>query len=239
MTQNTNSSRIVNWGGYLAITLLLLLLVSVLTTRAGMWQQGLMLYALCCAGAAVALGIFLLCSVLPGFATMRRSLLMRSLLVIPGTLLFVGILSGGDYPQIHDITTDVADPPVFTMAGEIRDKTANSLEIDPKTIAQQLAAYPGIQTVHSKLNFTQAYAQAEKVATDLGWKITRADSKAGEIEAVDTTKIMAFKDDIVIRVRRAGDDSVVDLRSASRVGRSDLGANAKRIQNFVSQFKLP
>ncbi len=239
MNQNTSGSKIVNWGGYLAITLLVLLLVSVFTIRAGMWQQGLVLYALCSIGAAATLAVFLLCLVLPGFATQRRLLLKRSLLVIPGTLLFLGILSGGKYPQIHDITTDVEDPPVFAMAGEIRDKTANSLELDPQTITQQLAAYPGIQTVRSKLEFAQAYAQAEKVAADMGWKITRADPVAGEIEAVDSTKIMAFKDDIVIRVRITDNGSVIDLRSASRVGRSDMGANAKRIRRFITNFKSP
>ena len=237
MNQNTSDSKIVNWGGYLAITLLILLVVSVLTIRAGVWQQGLVLYALCCLGAAATLAVFLICLVLPAFATLRRPLLMRSLLVLPGTLLILGVLGGGTYPQIHDISTDVADPPVFAMAAEIRDKTANSLELNEQTIAQQLAAYPDIQSVHSKLDFVQAYAQAEKVAANLGWDIIRSDPVAGELEAVDTTKIMAFKDDVIIRVRRADGGSVVDLRSASRVGRSDMGANAKRIRNFVAQFK--
>ena len=237
MDQKTSDSKIVNWGGYLAITLLILLVLSIFIVRAGMWQQGLALYALCSVGAAITLGVFVLCLVLPGFAAMRRPLLMRSLLVLPGTLLFLGILTGGKYPQIHDITTDVADPPVFAMAGEIRDKTAISLELNPQTIEQQLTAYPGIQTMHSHLEFAAAYTQAEKVAIDLGWEITRADSTVGEIEAVETTRIMAFKDDIVIRVRRADDGTVVDLRSASRVGRSDMGANAKRIRNFMAHFK--
>ncbi|MFT5709858.1 MAG: hypothetical protein ACI8QT_000545 [Halioglobus sp.] len=239
MKQNTSDSKIVNWGGYLAISLLILLVLSIFIVRAGMWQQGLALYALCSVGAAITLGVFALCLVLPGFAALRRPLLMRSLLLLPGTLLFLGILTGGKYPQIHDITTDVADPPVFAMAGEIRDKSANSLELDPQTIQQQLSAYPDIQTVHSNLDFAQAYAQAEKVAANLGWEITRANRLSGEIEAVDTTKIMAFKDDIVIRVRRAEDGSVVDLRSASRVGKSDMGANSKRIRSFMAQFKLP
>lgn len=237
MDQKTSDSKIVNWGGYLAIALLILLVLSVFTVRAGMWQQGLALYALCSVGAAITLAVFVLCLVLPGFAALRRPLLMRSLLVLPGTLLFLGILTGGKYPQIHDITTDVADPPVFAMAGVIRDKSANSLELDQQTIEQQLTAYPGIQTIHSHLEFAPAFAQAEKVATDLGWKITRADSTVGEIEAVETTRIMAFKDDIVIRVRRADDGTVVDLRSASRVGRSDMGANAKRIRSFMAHFK--
>jgi uncharacterized protein (DUF1499 family) len=239
MNQSKSESKIINWGGYVAITLLILLVVSVLTIRAGMWQQGLVLYALCAIGAAITLGVFLLCMVLPGFATQRRPLLMRSLLVLPGTLLFLAIFTGGKYPQIHDITTDAIDPPVFAMAVEIRDETANSLELDQQTIAQQLEAYPGIQSVHSELDFALAYVQAEKVAANLGWDITRADPVAGEIEAVDTTKIMAFKDDIVIRIRRTDEGSVVDLRSASRVGRSDMGANAKRIRSFVAQFKLP
>lgn len=239
MKQNKSDSKIVNWGGYLSIALLILLLVSVATIRAGMWQQGLVLYALCAVGAALTLAIFLLCMALPSFAKLRRPLLARSLLVLPGTLLFLSIVGGDKHPSIHDITTDVTDPPVFVMTSEIRDKTANSLELDQETIALQLTAYPDISSVRSPLSFEQAYAQAEKVAAKLDWDITRADPVAGEIEAVDTTKIMAFKDDIIVRVRRVDNGSVIDLRSASRVGRSDMGANAARIRSFVDQFKQP
>ena len=59
----------------------------------------------------------------------------------------------------------------------------------------------------------------------------------GIIEAVDTTAIMAFKDDIVIRVRTGAQGTMVDLRSVSRVGQGDIGANAQRIRDFTAAFQ--
>ncbi len=78
---------------------------------------------------------------------------------------------------------------------------SNSLEIDQTVIAQQQQAYPDLQTIVSPLPLDEAYSLALQVATDLGWEIYHQDRNAGVIEAVDTTRIMAFKDDVVIRLR--------------------------------------
>jgi len=229
--------KIVYWGGYLALTLLLALVISVFSVRAGLWQQGLLLYAVCCLGAALLVGVFTICMALPGFSPWRRHLVIRSLAVLPGTLLFLSLLmSRGDYPEIHDITTDVLSPPVFTQALKIRDKTANSLAISTDTIQLQEAAYPDLKTSHTTLSLNQAFAQATSVAESMGWEITLSDSEAGLIEAVATTTVMAFKDDIIIRLVPTEDGTLIDLRSASRVGQSDLGANAKRIREYMLRF---
>ena len=236
--EQPSASKIVSWGGYLALTLLLALILSVFCVRAGMWQQGLMLYALCCVGAAGLLIVFAICMALPGFSPWRRQLATRSLVVLPGTLLFASLLmTRGDYPVIHDITTDVIDPPAFTQALKMRDKSANSLVINADTLQLQQTAYPDIKTSHSTMEFASAFEQATSVATKMGWKITFSDPGAGIIEAVATTAVMAFKDDIVIRLRPAERGTHIDLRSASRVGQSDLGANAKRIREFMRRYK--
>ena len=78
--------------------------------------------------------------------------------------------------------------------------------------------------------------RAGVIARELGWEIYREDLNAGYIEAVDTTAIMGFKDDIVIRLRTNAEGTLVDLRSVSRVGVGDLGANVSRINAFVEQF---
>ena len=70
-------------------------------------------------------------------------------------------------------------------------------------------------------------------AQAMGLRIVSSDAKQGRIEAVDTTFWFGFKDDVVIRCQ----DFRVDLRSISRVGRSDLGANAKRIEQFIEIFQ--
>jgi uncharacterized protein (DUF1499 family) len=239
MEEQVQTSKIVNWGGYLAVTLLLTLVVSVMSVRAGMWQQGLVLYALSALGAAGVLAVLAFCMALPGFSPWRRHLLIRIVAVLPGTLLFLSILSTrGDYPVIHDITTDLTNPPIFTHALKIRGKSANPLALNEQTIQSQQDAYPDIKTGHSTLNSAEAFGQATAVVNEMGWEITLSDPDAGLIEAVATTAIMAFKDDIAIRLTATEGGTLIDLRSVSRVGKSDLGANAGRIREFMRLYNL-
>ena len=238
MKQQIKAPHLVNWIGYLAITFLLLLPVAVLTVRAGAWQQGLLLYALSCLGCLLLVLLAVVLLLLPRFAPWRSSIGWRASLALPGTLLMLAVLSsGGDYPPIHDISTDVQDPPIFAMAEQQRGASANSLEIDSDVIAQQQSAYPDLQTLRSSMSIDAAFDRALQVATDMGWEVYHQDRNAGVIEAVDTTAIMAFKDDIVIRVRSNAQGTLLDLRSVSRVGMGDIGANAKRIRAFQQAFE--
>ena len=237
MSSTDSTPRTVTWLGYLALTLLLVLPVSVLTVRSGAWQQGLLLYAIACAGAALILLVALVMLVLPALKSARGGILKRALLVVPGTVLMLSLLGNrGDIPPIHDITTDTINPPEFVAAIAARGSDANPLDIKPDTIAQQKTAYPDISPVIIDTNTSEAFTQSVAAAKALGWEIIAQDAEAGTLEAVDTTAIMAFKDDIAIRIRSEGDSSVIDLRSVSRVGVSDLGANAKRIRAFKAQF---
>lgn len=238
MKQQIKTPHLVNWVGYLAITFLLLLPVAVLTVRAGVWQQGLLLYALSCLGCLMLVLLAVVLLLLPRFAPWRSSIAWRASLALPGTLLMLAVLSsGGDYPPIHDISTDVQDPPIFAMAEQQRGAGANSLDIDNDVIAQQQTAYPDLQTLRSTMSIDAAFDRALQVATDMGWEVYHQDRNAGVIEAVDTTAIMAFKDDIVIRVRSNAQGTLLDLRSVSRVGMGDIGANAKRIRAFQQAFE--
>jgi uncharacterized protein (DUF1499 family) len=235
---NTRQSPLINWLGYLAITCLVLIPLSVLTVRSGAWQQGLMLYAAACLGSAIVLGLAVILLLLPKFATQRPAIRWRALLTLPGAALLASLMLGrGDIPPIHDITTDTDNPPTFEAVLALRAKTDNSLEIDAEVVSQQLAAYPDLQTISTKASIESAFAQAQSVAQALGWEIVRADLNTGYIEAVATTAIMAFKDDVVIRLRTTEGATLIDLRSASRVGVSDLGANAKRIRQFRDNFQ--
>lgn len=238
MMRDAKSPALVTWIGYLAAGLLLALPLAVLTVRSGAWQQGLLLYALACLGAALLLAILLILLLLPKYAAWRGAILGRAALALPGTVLLVSLLAGrGDHPPIHDITTDTADPPLFTAAESVRGPQANPLAIDPQVIEQQQAAYPDLDTLVTTLPVDEAYDRALAVARGLGWEIYHEDRRAGVIEAVDTTPIMGFSDDIVIRVRSHAGGTSVDLRSVSRVGISDLGANARRIRAFLQAFQ--
>ncbi len=235
----TNQRRpaLVNWLGYLALTLLLALPAAVLTVRAGAWQQGLLIYAIACAGAAILLLLAVLLMLLPRFAPWRKALGGRALLALPGALLLLSLLGAGQYPRIHDISTDLQDPPAFTAAPQQRGPGSNSLDTDPATVALQAQAYPDLQTLRTTMEYGELFDKAVRVASDMGWDIYLQDRNAGVIEAVDTTAVMGFKDDIVIRVRTNAEGALVDLRSVSRVGVGDLGANAKRINAFLASLQ--
>jgi uncharacterized protein (DUF1499 family) len=237
VNQQDKTPGLINWTGYIALTLLLLLPLSVLTVRSGGWQQGLLLYAIACLGSAVLVILSIALLLLPRFAPWRKGIAQRALFAVPGTALLVSLASGGDYPRIHDVTTDPADPPTFTMAPQQRGSASNPLEIDENVIALQQEAYPDLQTLSSLLPLDAAYSRALQVATELGWNIYHQDRNAGIIEAVDTTRIMAFKDDVIIRVRSNAQGTLLDLRSVSRVGEGDIGANAKRIHAFREAFQ--
>jgi uncharacterized protein (DUF1499 family) len=237
MSQKDKIPGLVIWLGYLAITLLLVLPLSVLMVRSGAWEQGLLLYAITCLGSMALIILSLTLVMWPRFTPWRKSIGARALFAVPGAALLLALTSGGDYPRIHDISTDTSDPPIFTAALQQRGAGANSLEINQDVIAQQQAAFPDLQTLVSPLSFDEAYNRALQVATDMGWDIYRQDRNAGVIEALDTTRIMAFKDDVVIRVRTSAQGTLLDLRSVSRVGQGDLGANAKRIRAFLEAFQ--
>lgn len=148
------------------------------------------------------------------------------------------VLSGGfSVPPIHDISTDVFNPPNFKTVKELRAKTDNSLEYGgAKLVAQQQQAYPNVKTIETDLSLPEAHKRALAVVTDMGWKVVAEDAQTGHIEAVVSSAVFGFKDDVVVRSRVAEQGVVVDLRSASRVGISDLGANAKRILSFSEAF---
>jgi hypothetical protein len=237
MDRQNSTPGLVNWVGYLAITLLLTLPVAVLTVRSGAWQEGLLLYTLSCLGAALLLALSIVLLLLPRFTRWRKGIAGRALITLPGTLLLLSVLaSRGDYPPIHDITTDTRDPPVFTAAEQQRGPEANTLEIDADVTALQQKAYPDLQTILSEMSIDEAFDRALQVARDMGWDIYHQDRNVGVIEAVDTTTIMTFKDDVVIRVRSNAQGTLLDLRSVSRVGIGDIGANAKRIRAFQQKF---
>jgi len=140
-------------------------------------------------------------------------------------------------PPIHDITTDSDDPPRFADILPLRKDAPNATDYGgPDLAAQQQAAYPDIQPVTLRLPGPQAFAQARKAAEAMGWDIVASNPEEGRIEATDTTRWFGFKDDIVIRVRARGDESRIDVRSVSRVGKSDVGKNAQRIRAYIRRL---
>jgi uncharacterized protein (DUF1499 family) len=149
-------------------------------------------------------------------------------------------------PPIHDITTDTEHPPQFVSIIPLRKGAPNSYLYDgPHVAALQRTAYPDIAPALLPLKPDQAFDRALDTARKMGWTIVDANAQDGRIEATDTTRWFRFKDDIIIRVTPAHDGSsaatptsVIDVRSVSRVGKSDLGTNARRIRNYLQVLKV-
>lgn len=151
----------------------------------------------------------------------------------------VGYLrSAGRVPPIHDITTDPDDPPRFVAVLPLRREAPNPAEHPgPALAAQQRAGYPDLAPAHLADPPPQAFARAVEAARSLGWQIVAAAPGEGRLEATDRTRWFGFRDDVVVRVVPETGGSRVDVRSVSRVGRSDLGTNARRIRRFLEALE--
>lgn len=140
-------------------------------------------------------------------------------------------------PPIHDITTDTTHPPQFVAILPLRRDAPNPANYGGAEVAaKQLAAYPDIKTPIINASPEDTFARALDTARRMGWRIVADVPAEGRLEATDTTFWFGFTDDIVIRIEGAGYRSLVDVRSVSRVGRSDAGTNAARIREFLRRM---
>jgi hypothetical protein len=152
-------------------------------------------------------------------------------------VLAVLVLQSKAAPAIHDITTDMDKPPLYEHATALRQGTDNSLTYRAEVGQQQREAYPDLKALVVPESPSVVFELAEDTAIQLGLSIHHADNVLGVIEATATSKLFGFVDDVVIRIGAEGEGSRVDVRSASRVGVSDLGANAKRIRAYLEGLK--
>jgi uncharacterized protein (DUF1499 family) len=135
-------------------------------------------------------------------------------------------------PHIHDISTEVENPPEFAAVLPLRKDAKNPAQYDPKDAPLQRAAYPDILPTKLSKPPALAFKLADQVARSMKWEIVATEPDTLRIEATATTLLFGFKDDIVIRVSADGTNSKVDVRSVSRIGVSDIGTNAARIRAF-------
>jgi len=157
-------------------------------------------------------------------------------LVCGGLLTMVLVVStapGRGLPPINDITTDPGSPPTFAgdPSGGDRD-----MSYPAGFAAQARKAYADLQPIHLSSPPAEALRLAEQTARALGWQAIHLDPARGTLEAQDVTRIFRFVDDIVVRVQPEGAGSRLDVRSKSRDGKGDLGANAARIRTFLAKI---
>ncbi len=141
-------------------------------------------------------------------------------------------------PPIHDITTDTLNPPEFIAIAPLRAEAPNPVDYAGEEVArQQRDAYPDILPLSTDIYPAILFDHALATAESMGWEIVAVDQDLGRIEATDTTTWFGFKDDVVIRIQASDGGSLVDMRSKSRVGMSDIGANAARIRRYLDALE--
>jgi uncharacterized protein (DUF1499 family) len=141
-------------------------------------------------------------------------------------------------PPIHDITTDTENPPQFVAILPLRKDAPNPSEYGgPEVAAQQRAGYPDLGPAFLPLPSGSTFERVLLVARQMCWDVVDANSAEGRIEATATTFWFGFKDDIVVRITPVENGTRIDVRSVSRVGKSDVGTNANRIHKFLEKLK--
>lgn len=187
------------------------------------------------------------------FIAPKRRLLTMGVIVLVALFGLNRMMSVGKtvekLPFIHDVTTDTQDPPVFTQAilsERAKTEGVNTVDYVGKVDKRekelvsvlQVRDYPDIRTLVLSDTPEVVFGRAKAAAKNQGWKIVSEDVDAGIIEATETTFWYGFKDDVVIRIRGVeSGGSVLDIRSISRVGASDLGVNAERVRAFIKDVQ--
>jgi uncharacterized protein (DUF1499 family) len=228
---------LVTGGICLAAAAVLLLALAGPGTRAGWWHYrtglGLLRYVVFAAA-----GGMLLALVGGALRGGWRGAALAVVLALVALSVPLGFLRRGKAaPRIHDISTDLEDPPRFQALLAARAGAENPPDHPGAEVAeQQRRGYADIQPIRLAEPPVQAHARALAAAKELGWELVAAEPAEGRIEATATTAWYGFKDDVVIRIRPDGTGSRVDVRSKSRVGKSDVGANAARIRAFCERL---
>ena len=236
------TERLAKWGLRLAIAAPLMAVLFILIYRFGLTSHRVPFYGMTLAVMGSGIALLLSAGALVGGLGgngkhMQKALigLVLALLVLYLPLNFAR--RGAQVPVIHDISTDLKNPPVYVAVPAMRAPSDNSLDIDPNVQAAQRGYYTDIAPLFMDGMLQDNFDQALSAAEDMGWQIIASDVDKGTIEATATTALFNFKDDVVIRLTQNGDKTRIDMRSASRVGQTDLGANAARIAAYFKTLK--
>ena len=219
-----------------------LLPIGALGTRFGLWEFTLGFLFLLIGSIIAAIGVVVGIAAL--IAAKKRGLVGDKPAIYVGMTVSALILAvmalqlaGAGVPPIHNISTDVDDPPQFNAVVALRGEKSNPLAYEADKLADlQREAYPWVKPLETDLNPADSFVRATGVLQKMGLELINEAPLEGLIEATDTTFWFGFKDDLVVRIRPNASGSLIDVRSVSRVGVSDLGANARRIGKFLEGF---
>ncbi|MGL4441124.1 MAG: DUF1499 domain-containing protein [Bosea sp. (in: a-proteobacteria)] len=242
-------SRAAIWSTRIALFAIVVTIYGVMVVRGG--QHGAP--GLAALGSGFVLALLTLAIAFFGGVMIWNRGLKGSRRIVVATLVGIGLLATPAYlafklmtlPTLNDISTDIEDPPSFS-----RSRAALSarnghvpVERDRASRQPQREYYQRLTPIITELPTEEAFDIALKAARNLGWQVIEGSvpggrSGIGRIDAIAMTRVLRFSDDVTIRVRPRVDGSRIDIRSASRIGQHDLGANAARIQDFVDEVQL-
>jgi uncharacterized protein (DUF1499 family) len=238
-------SRLARLGIWSAAIGAVLLAGSALGARAGLVPPLTAMLGLAIAGLAMLLavvfaGLGLLRSGGSAGTASRPATWLALLAGLAVTALNVSVIGGArGAPPIHDITTDTANPPAFVAIAPLRADAPNPAEYaGAETAALQQQAFPDLAPLRTPAPAAEVFARAREVVADSGWTLVEASEADGRIEATAETSWVRFKDDVVVRISTGADGQTrVDVRSKSRMGRGDMGQNAKRVRGFLAALE--
>jgi Protein of unknown function (DUF1499) len=241
------TSRLAIWARRIALFSFVAVLLSVIIVRSGVLEIGPALATF--AGALALAGIAILLA-FAAFVVIWRdgsggigyamSAIGIGLLLVAYPA-YLG-LKAYRLPWITDITTDFADPPRYEVLARVRSRDANPVAYPGQAAAEkQEAAYPDLDGLEEETPPPVAYEAALAVINKRKWTIVLRrppqGRRDGQIEAAARTPIMGFRDDVVVRVRAGADGSRIDVRSSSRYGSHDFGANADRVRSLIEDIE--
>jgi len=241
------ASRLAIWARRMAVFSLPVALLAIIIERAGLLE---IVPVLATFAAALAMALIAILMAAIALVVVWRNGVEGLGAAVTAMLIGIALLAYPAYlgvkayrlPAISDVTTDPIDPPRFETIARLRSREANPVAYAGLYAAQlQRAAYPEIEPLESVANAQATYDAAMAVITKRRWQVinTRAPQpgrRDGYIEAVARTPIMGFRDDVVVRIRAVGQGARVDVRSASRYGRHDFGANAARVKALLDDI---
>lgn len=246
-----SESRVARWAERLAWGSVPVILAAILILRARTLpvEIGMLVFLGSAILAAAALAVALVAALeiwqkgRIGLAPLARALLVAMLVLVwPGYL----ALQAVRLPVLNDISTNIEDPPLFSRSQAAFSAREGHIPptIDPALRERQRTAYPQVRTLVLDNEPAEAFQLVQRAVKTLKWRIVEEappDERRGigRIDAMAETFLMRFRDDITIRLRWTGSQTRIDIRSASRVGRHDFGANAKRILTLIEEINNP
>lgn len=244
MSLSKKGSAFIIWGASLSILGALTVILSGYGYQWGWWHFGVGFSMIPWGTGAAVLG-----GILTGIGFLRMDEITVSYKVTGtiGTVLGLAALINigywynevqQGYPPIHDISTDLQNPPEFVAIASLRADAPNPAEYaGEETATAQQEFYTDIKPLELSLNYEEAYARALETAREMPWNLVDENKQEGRIEAYQKLAWYGFIDDVVIRVDSTENGSRIDMRSKSRLGRGDLGVNAKRIRAYFDKFE--